>query len=193
MARIAVVYHSGYGHTARQAEAVARGARGVAGVEASLLTVEEAAKDWEGLERADGIVFGTPTYMGSVSAPFKGFMDASSKVWFGQAWKDKIAAGFTNSGSHSGDKLNTLIQLAVFAAQHGMVWVPLGLLPGNNSTRGSPEDLNRAGFFLGAGAQSNVDEGPDRGPPPSDLRTAEHLGRRVAEAALRWNAIGGRA
>ena len=192
MATIAVVFHSGYGHTARQAEAVARGAGSVAGVEARLLGVDEAQREWEWLAAADAIVFGAPTYMGSLSAPFKAFMDASSKAWFTLAWRDKLAAGFTNSGSHSGDKLNSLIQLAVFAAQHSMVWVGLGLMPGNNSSKGSPEDLNRAGFFLGAGAQSNVDQGPGHGPSASDLRTAEHLGRRVAEAALRWKRGGGR-
>jgi NAD(P)H dehydrogenase (quinone) len=67
-----------------------------------------------------------------------------------------------------------------------MVWVGLGLLPGNNSSTGSPEDLNRLGSFLGAMAQSNADQGPEHGPTAADLRTAEHLGRRVAEAAARW-------
>ena len=186
MVNVVVVYHSGYGHTARQAEAVARGARSVAGAEVRVLTSDEAQKAWGELAAADAIVFGAPTYMGSLSAQFKAFMDASSKAWATQAWKDKIAAGFTNSGSHSGDKLNSLVQLAVFAAQHSMVWVGLGLMAGNNSAKGSPDELNRAGFFLGAAAQSNVDQGPDLAPSASDLRTAEHLGKRVAEAAVRW-------
>ncbi|MDA8231452.1 MAG: flavodoxin family protein [Magnetospirillum sp.] len=186
MITIAIVYHSGYGHTARQAQAVARGVDSVPGTRALLVAVEDAEKNWDALAAADGIVFGAPTYMGSVSAPFKAFMDASSKVWFTQGWKDKLAAGFTNSASQSGDKLNSLIQLAVFAAQHGMVWVSLGLMPGNNSSAGSPEDPNRLGSYLGAMAQSNVDAGPDLAPPPSDLGTATALGERVARAALRW-------
>jgi len=107
-------------------------------------------------------------------------MDASSKAWFTQGWKDKVAAGFTTSASQSGDKLNTLIQLAVFAAQHAMVWVGVGLLPGNNSSTGSVNDLNRLGGFLGALAQANSDQGPDVAPLASDLLTAEHLGERVA-------------
>ncbi|MEW6330791.1 MAG: flavodoxin family protein [Pseudomonadota bacterium] len=184
MVNIAVVYHSGYGHTARQAQAVADGAAGIAGVRAQLVPVENVEQHWRDLESADAIVFGSPTYMGSVSAPFKAFMDKSSKAWAAQQWKDKIAAGFTNSASHSGDKLNTLIQLAVFAAQHGMHWVSLGLLPGNNSRQGSPEDLNRLGSYLGAMAQSDSDAAPEIAPTGSDLRTAAHLGRRVAEAAL---------
>jgi multimeric flavodoxin WrbA len=96
-----------------------------------------------------------------------------------------VAAGFTNSASQSGDKLSTLIQLAVFAAQHGMIWVGLDLLPGNNNSKGSVNDLNRLGGFLGAMAQSNADEGPDKGPIPSDLLTAERLGERVATVAQR--------
>jgi len=67
-----------------------------------------------------------------------------------------------------------------------MIWVGLGLMPGNNSSKGSPEDLNRLGSFLGAMAQSNVDQGPEHAPTAADLRTAEHLGRRVAKAAARW-------
>lgn len=189
MSLVVIVYHSGYGHTAKQAEAVARGALNVAEATAALVKVEEIDRHWTDLEKADAIIFGSPTYMGSASAPFKAFMDASSKVWAVQGWKDKIAAGFTNSASQSGDKLATLQQLAIFAAQHGMMWVGLGLLPGNNSSSGSVNDLNRLGGFLGAMAQSNAEQGPDCGPTPADLKTAEHLGRRVAEAATRWSGV----
>lgn len=183
MTAIAIVYHSGYGHTQRQAEAVAEGVNAVPGAKALLVPVAEAEANEAALNAADAIIFGAPTYMGSVSAPFKTFMDWSSKAWFGQAWKDKLAAGFTNSASQSGDKFNTLVQLATYAAQHGMLWVSLGLLPGNNNSKGSPDDLNRLGGFLGALAQSNADEGPDKGPSKSDLATARHLGQRVAEQA----------
>ena len=177
---IAIVYHSGAGHTASQARAVGRGVDRVPGAAHLLLTSEEAQGKWDELERSDGIIFGAPTYMGSASAQFKGFMDASSKAYFRGAWRDKVAAGFTNSASRSGDKLDTLIQFAIFAAQHGMHWVSLGLSPGNNRSSGSEHDLNRLGFFLGAGAQSNVDEDPSSAPPKSDLLTAERLGERVA-------------
>ena len=102
------------------------------------------------------------------------------------AWKDKIAAGFTNSASRSGDKLATLTQFAILAAQHGMHWVSLGLPTGNNSTHGSEQDLNRLGFWLGAAAQSDADQGPDFAPPESDLLTAEHLGERVAKVTQQF-------
>jgi multimeric flavodoxin WrbA len=189
--RIAIVYHSGYGHTQRQAEAVAAGAL-AAGAEATLYRADDlSAPDkgpWAEIAQADAIVFGSPTYMGNVSGVFKTFMDASSKVWAAGGWKDKVAAAFTNSASQSGDKLATLQALAIFAAQHGMMWTPLGIPAGNNSSKGSVADLNRLGSFLGAMAQSNADEGPDKGPIPSDLATARVLGERVAKAAARWKA-----
>jgi NAD(P)H dehydrogenase (quinone) len=186
--RIAIVYHSGYGHTARQAEAVKAGVEQVDGAEALLLTVAEAQTRWDDLASAEAIIFGAPTYMGSASAQFKAFQDATSKAVLakGFAWKDKIAAGFTNSGARSGDKLATLIQIALFAAQHGMHWVNLDLPPANNSTTGSEEDLNRLGFWLGAAAQSNTDQGPDVAPPEADLATARHLGKRVAQTTLQF-------
>lgn len=196
MVKVAVVYHSRYGHTKKQAEAVARGAAQVAGVQADLVSVEElpgpdaqrqlTGGKWSVLHAADAIIMGSPTYMGSVSAGLKEFMEHTSGLWLKQQWKDKLAAGFSNSGSWSGDKLNTLVDIALFAAQHGMIWVGLGLLPGNNTSKASPTDLNRVGASLGAMAQSNVDQGPDAAPPESDLKTAEQLGARVATAAKRW-------
>ena len=179
---VAVLFHSGFGHTARQAEAVRRGIERVAGASVLYLTSDEAQGRLDDLELADAIIFGAPTYMGSVSGPFKTFMDSTSKTYSTGAWKDKIAAGFTNSASRSGDKLATLTQFAIFAAQHGMHWVNLGLPPGNNSTHGSDQDLNRLGFWLGAAAQSNADQGPDFAPPEADLLTAEHLGERVSKS-----------
>lgn len=186
MAKIVVVYHSGYGHTAVQADAVRRGAETVAGVVSMLVPVDLVERNWDTLDEADAIIFGAPTYMAGPSAQFKAFLDATSGRWAEQRWKNKLAAGFTNSAGLNGDKLNTLEQFSLFAMQHGMIWVGLGLLPGNHTSMGSPEDLNRLASFLGAMAQSNADQGSDVVPGASDQRTAEHLGRRVAEAAVRW-------
>jgi NAD(P)H dehydrogenase (quinone) len=186
MARVAIIYHSGYGHTKVQAEAVLSGARQVPGVHAQLIAVEEYAQHWNALDAADAIIFGAPTYMAGASAPFKAFLDATSGRWAEQKWKDKLAAGFTNSAGYNGDKLATLQHFNLFAMQHGMVWIGLGLLPGNHTSTGSPEDLNRLAGFIGAMAQSNADAPPDIAPPASDRATAQYLGRRVANAALRW-------
>jgi multimeric flavodoxin WrbA len=181
--RVAIVYHSGYGHTARQAEAVAAGATS-AGAKALLVSVADIDAHWDALEDADAIIFGCPTYMGSASGQFKLFMDASSQRVFGaQKWKDKLAAGFTNAASRSGDKLVTLQQLAVFAAQHGMNWINLGLMPGHNSSTSTEDSLNRHGYFIGAAAQSDADTSADAGATPADLKTSAHLGARVTKAA----------
>ena len=167
--KIIVVYHSGYGHTKLQAEAVARGAG------AELMSVD--VVDFAKLEEADAIIFGAPTYMGSVSAQFKAFMDSSSKPWFEQKWKNKIAGGFTNGAGMSGDKLNTLVQISVFAGQHGMIWVGMG----------SNKD-DRFGCGIGAMAQSDnaaATEGVN--PPKQDLILAESYGKRIAEITARFS------
>ena len=184
-AKVAVIYHSGYGHTASQAAAVAQGSASI-GVQTLLVALDGTEVPWVELAESDALIFGCPTYMGGPSAQFKAFQELTSSKVFGAGflWRNKIAAGFTNSAARSGDKLATLQQLSIFAAQHGMYWVSLGLPPGNNSSTGSEDDLNRLGFFLGAAAQSNADEDAGVAPPKADLKTAEHLGRRVAELAL---------
>jgi NAD(P)H dehydrogenase (quinone) len=186
MTRLAIVYHSGYGHTAKVAQHVHLGAQTVEGVTVKTLTTEEAIANLDALDGADAIVFGSPTYMGSVSAPFKAFMDASSKKWFTQAWTNKLAAGFTNSGGMSGDKLNTLLQMAVFAGQHNMLWVPQGLVYTTPSAREEGKTLDRIGSHFGLMTQA--DNAPaDVTPPAIDLETAEHFGKKIATLALRWS------
>lgn len=183
---VAIAYHSGYDHTARQAQAVASGAASMPGVTAALHNVAVLDEPlWQALTDAEAIIFGAPTYMGSQSAVFQAFAEASGPIWAQQSWRDKIAAGFTASAGVNGDKLNTLSSLAVFAAQHGMHWVSLGLPPGwLYTTGGGAEDLNRLGGFLGAMAQAPSDAGPDDAPATADLRTAKHLGHRVAQVAV---------
>ena len=189
MTTVAVVYHSGYGHTAVLAEQVAAGVRAT-GAEARLLPIESAAQDFgpllEQVSASDAIVFGAPTYMGDVSAPFKAFADASSRAFFTGAWKDKLAAGFTNSHSFAGDKAHALNSLTILAAQHGMNWINLGLAPPNvTAAERGPDTLNRVGSFVGLAAQSD-NASPEITPPAGDRETARRLGERVALAALRW-------
>lgn len=179
---VSIAYHSGYGHTAVLAEAVRAGAADT-GATVHLVKVDEITDaQWELLDSSDAIVFGSPTYMGTASGAFHAFAEESSKRWFSDAWLDKLAAGFTNSASKSGDKLHTLQFFQILAGQHGMHWVNLGLKPGWNSSEASENDINRLGFFAGAAAQSNNDQGPED-VHKADLATAEHLGRRVAETA----------
>ncbi|WP_172800310.1 flavodoxin family protein [Mycobacterium sp. IS-1556] len=176
---ITIAYHSGFGHTATLADAVAAGAR-EAGAAVTMLPVDQMTDaDWDVLDGADGIIFGSATYMGNLSAGFQAFAEKTGRRCANGDWRDKVAAGFTNSGAKSGDKLNTLVSMAVFAAQHHMHWVSLGLGPGWNSSGSSDSDLNRLGFWLGAGAQTDVDANPDQ-VHPSDVQTCRHLGWRVA-------------
>jgi len=184
MPRVAVVYHSGYGHTKVLAESVAKGAAAVAGTKVALIPVDEAQGRIDEINAADAVIFGSPTYMGRASAAMKGFMEATSKIWMEQKWKDKIAAAFVNSGSQNGDRQTVFQQFITFALQHAMIWVGLDLLPGNNSSKGSVDDLNRLGVSAGAAAQTNVDEGPDA-VTTSDRKTAERLGARVAETVAK--------
>ena len=185
MSTIAIVYHSGFGHTQALAEAVAKGAGSVSGTRATLVPVAEAEARQAALDAADAIIFGSPTYMGGVSAEFARFKDWTSRRWAEGTWRNKLAAGFTASASWNGDKHNTLYQFLTLALQHGMVWVGLGLPPGFNHSKGSADDLNRLGASVGAMAQANADQGVE-GIAASDFRTMEALGRRVAESAQRW-------
>lgn len=182
MSRIVVVYHSGYGHTQRLAESVAKGAGG------DLIAIDaegnlpEAA--WASLNAADAIIMGSPTYMGSVSWQFKKFADASSKAWFTQAWKNKVFAGFTNSASLNGDKLATLHAFFTMAMQHGGIWVGTGMMPANTKAA-QRDDINVLGSFAGAMAQTPADASPDE-MPAGDLETARLFGQRVAEITERF-------
>ncbi|MBN8827995.1 MAG: flavodoxin family protein [Sphingobacteriia bacterium] len=186
MPKVCIVYHSGFGHTEFVAKAVARGVEQT-GIQGQLIKISAEGKiqenEWQDLENAQGIIFGTPTYMGGASAQFKIFADSSSKAWFNRKWVDKLAGGFTNSGSLSGDKLTTLQYLSVFASQHGMLWISNHLL-----TEGKNDNnLNRMGSWLGVMAQSDNAPASETNPPQGDIRTAEEYGKRVAEAVKRWN------
>ncbi|MUL82473.1 flavodoxin family protein [Mycobacterium sp. CBMA247] len=181
-----MVYHSGFGHTATLADAVAAGA-GDVGADVTVMHVETmTGHDWDMLDGSDAMIFGSPTYMGNVSAGFQAFAEKTGRRCMDGTWRDKIAAGFTNSGAKSGDKLATLNSLAIFAAQHHMHWVNLGLGAGWNSAAGSEHDLNRLGFWLGAAAATDVDAGPDQ-VHPADVRTCRHLGQRVALVTRQLN------
>jgi multimeric flavodoxin WrbA len=176
-----VVYHSGYGHTQRMAEAVADGAG------ATLLAIDPqgnlSEEGWASLDAADAIIFGSPTYMGGPSWQFKKFADTSSKPWFSAKWQDKVFGGFTNSASLNGDKLNTLQYFVLLAGQHGGLWVSLGLKPANVKASGR-DDPNRMGSYIAPMAQSDADAAPDE-MSIGDLETARTYGARVAGFARR--------
>jgi len=179
MANIVIVFHSGYGHTQRVAQAVADGAG------AQLLAIDADGNlpegGWETLAAADAIIFGSPTYMGGVSWQFKKFADASSKVWYTQGWKDKLFAGFTNSATINGDKVTTMTYLWTLAMQHSGIWVSMGILPTNNKAA-TRDSTNYIGGYSGLLTQSPSDASPAE-IPRGDLDTARSFGERVAAVA----------
>lgn len=184
MSKIVVVYFSGYGHTRRIAETVAEGAG------ASLIAIDSEGNvpdsAWDELAAADGIILGAPTYMGNVPWQFKKFADASSKVWVGRGWQDKVFGGFVNSASLNGDKQVALISLQTLASQHGGIWVSLGLLPAN-TLAATRNDVNNLGGSVGLLVQSPSDAGADA-IPAGDIETARQYGARVAAVAARLKA-----
>lgn len=189
MLKIGIIYHSGYGHTEKLAHHLKIGIDLADGVEAHLVTAKEASEQLDSLKDYDGMLFGAPTYMGSLSAEFKSFMEVSSSAWFVQDWKDKLAGGFTNSHSLAGDKQNALMQLFVFASQNGMNWVSLGLMnesAADDKQSGDEGLINRIGYSIGLVSQSE-NASPDITPPPGDIKSAELFGKRFADAVLRWN------
>ena len=176
---VAVVFHSASGSTRQLARAVAAGAAAMPDVEVAMAEIVGAdiiegrfhnTKLLQHLDNADALIFGSPTYMGCVSAQFKAFSDATSELWANQSWANKIAAGFTIGANLSGDQLNTLQYLQVFASQHGMLWAGLDI-PGNYD----PERRNRLGAQSGLIAHS-IDGVLDE----KDLLAARYLGQRVA-------------
>jgi multimeric flavodoxin WrbA len=184
MSKIVIVYHSGYGHTAKIAQAVAEGSGG------TLLAIDAEGNlpdgGWETLAAANAIVFGSPTYMGSVSWQFKKFADASSKPWFSQQWKNKLAAGFTNSASMNGDKLSTLHYMITLSQQHGMLWTGTGMMP-SNSKAATRNDLNYVASFAGLMTATPSDASADE-MVPGDIETAKKFGARVVEALALFKA-----
>ena len=184
---ISVVFFSGSGHTTEMAHAVAKGVSAndrVSVIEHQITDTDFNGGRWqneavlEKLDASDAIIFGSPTYMGSVSAQLKALMDATSPRYLERKWVDKIGAAFTVSGSPSGDKMNMLMTCATFAMQHGMVWVGVAESPVTG------DGYNRLATFFGAAGEALM-ESPSEKPSVEDKLTGEMLGRRVATIACR--------
>ena len=187
MVKVAIVFHSASGSTKKLAEAVVSGIRSVSEVDFVIAEivgadiVEGRFKNLaliEELEDADAIIFGSPTFMGCVSAQFKAFADATGDLWAEKVWSNKIASGFTIGSNLSGDQLNTIQYMQIFANQHGMLWTSLDI-PGNCDAEGR----NRLGAQSGLIAHSTDGE-----INAIDLVTAKYLGQRVANVAKRFEA-----
>ena len=186
MTMLAVVYHSAHGHTETIARQVYAGASSVEGVAVDLLKAEDLAKSPNLLLEYDGFVFGSPTYLGGVSAQFKSFMDSTGRLWRTQQLKGKLAAGFTVSSLPAGDKQSTLLSMFIFAMQHGMVWVGNPVLPEQHSGVPYDEAANRLGSWTGLMAQAGH-AAPADSFVPGDMKGAHMFGRNFADTMLRMS------
>ncbi|HEX4329813.1 MAG TPA: flavodoxin family protein [Burkholderiales bacterium] len=184
MNKLAVIYYSGHGHTAHIAGHVLEGANSVAGIEAGLLQARDLAGAPDELLQYDGFIFGSPTYMGGVSAPFKAFMDATGRLWRTQQLKGRLAAGFTVSSLPSGDKQSTLLSLFVFSMQHGMLWAGNPILPEQHAGVPYDEAANRLGSWSGLMAQAGHGAAADAF-VKGDIKTARMFGKNFAETLQR--------
>ena len=189
MQHIAIVYHSAHGHTAHIAHHVLDGARAVPGIFAELVRAEDLAQAPDRLLRYDGVILGSPTYLGGVSGPFKTFMDATGRLWKTQQLKNKLAAGFTVSSLPAGDKQSTLMSMWVFAMQHGMVWVGNPILPEQHAGVPYDEAANRLDFWSGLMAQAGHGAAADAF-VPGDTKTARMFGQHFAETLQRLGGVG---
>ncbi|WP_296402383.1 flavodoxin family protein [Psychrobacter sp.] len=177
--KIAIIYHSNFGHTRKVAHAIEKGVQEYAmdKVEVRALDIDD--MDWEFADAAQMIIFGSAVYMGSITAEFKTFMDSTSKRWYHRKWHGKWAAGFANSGGLSGDKLAVLQQICLFSMQHGMNWAGLPVMP----TGHTENDINRLSSFLGLMTQSG-DAPPEITPGEGDINTAKLFGEHLAQTLI---------
>ncbi|KAL5579201.1 hypothetical protein UlMin_011643 [Ulmus minor] len=193
--KIYIVYYSTYGHVARLAEEIQKGAASVEGVEPKLWQVPETLSE-EALGKmgappksevpiitpseladADGFIFGFPTRFGMMAAQFKAFFDATGGLWRTQQLAGKPAGIFYSTGSQGGGQETTPLTAITQLVHHGMVFVPIGYTFGagmfemGNIKGGSPYG---AGTFAGDGT---------RQPTELELQQAFHHGKYFAGIA----------
>jgi multimeric flavodoxin WrbA len=114
-------------------------------------------------------------------------MEATGCFWYRQLWKDKLAAAFTISSSAGGDKLNTLSSIFLFAAQHSMHWISLGVLPrylNDEQTDGQ----NRQASYIGLMAQCDNSHTTVSPLHPGDQLTAELFAHRLLAVTTQFKA-----
>lgn len=197
--KLLVLYHSMYGHIETMANAVAEGARGVAGVEVTVKRVPE-TMDAEVFKNAggktdqaapvatpaeladyDAIIFGTPTRFGNMSAQMRNFLDQTGGLWAKGALAGKVASVFTSTGTGGGQEM-TITSTWTTLAHHGMILVPIGYT--------TPElfDISQVGGGTPYGASTIAGGDGSRQPDSRELTIARHQGEHVAKIAAKLNA-----
>ena len=199
--KVMVIYYSKYGHVHRMAEAVAEGARTVAGAEVVMRRVPEtlpsevlqkmgaveAQKAFadvpvctvDELASADALIFGTPTRFGNMCGQMRQFLDATGQLWASGALVGKVGGAFTSSGTQHGGQESTLLSFHITLLHHGLVVVGLpysfqGQMRNDEITGGSPY-----------GASTIAGTGGERAPSENELAAARFQGRHTAEIAAK--------
>jgi len=196
--KVLVVYYSMYGHVLQLAQSVVDGVKSVAGVEAVWRRVQEfedierdlakhehALAVWnrqqeipvctlDDLKEADGIIFGSPTRYGNMTAQMKRLFDGTVQLWLQGAFEGKPAGVFTSTGTTHGGQETTCLTMMVPLLHLGCIIVGVPY-----STPGMLHTAGRGGSPYGASTVAGP--GNDLAPAPEDLAIARALGRRVAE------------
>ena len=170
--KIGLVYYTGTGTTEKYAQSYEQGlASSGAEVFVHLISGSDITEGrWSNdavaaeLDSCEAIVFGTPTYMGGVSAQLKSFMDAMAPRWYQKAWNGKYGAAFTVSAKASGDKLNCLQDVLTFGMQMGMIWIGVG------------EITEPTGYYIGVGGSAMNPDAISE----TELENARQHGERIA-------------
>lgn len=197
MAKVLVVYHSMYGHIEAMAQAIAEGAREVAGTQVDLKRVPEtmaadafaaaggkadqAAPVAQPAELAhyDAIVFGAPTRFGNVSAQLRTFMDQTGGLWFTGALVGKVGSVFTASATQHGGQESTILSFIPTLLHHGMVVVGL---PYSESRQMGLDEIKGGSPY---GASTITGGQGERLPSEQELGMARFQGRHVASIATK--------
>ena len=158
MPKILVVYDSKSGNTETMALAVAKGAEQAGDLEVTVKRAEETKNS--DLLAADGIIMGSPTYFGQMSAKLKALIDESVKVH--EQLTGKVGGAFTSSGGIASGAETTLLSIVQAMLIHGMI------------VQGRADDKHYGVAATGA-------------PKKRDLAECEKLGKRVAALVLKLN------
>ena len=198
--KILIAYYSMYGHTLQMARAVRNGAATVVDTEAIIRRIPEfpdiekeisdnkhAKQRWDqqkdipvctldDLKEADGVVFGTPTRYGNMTAQMKKFIDSTAQLWLEGALEGKPAGLFTSTATTHGGQETTLLTMMTPLLHLGMLIVGVPY-----STPGMLHTQGRGGTPYGASTVAGSKN--ELRPTVEDLSIAKALGRRVAEIA----------
>jgi NAD(P)H dehydrogenase (quinone) len=200
-AKVQVIFYSTYGHVYRLAEAVAEGARAVAGSDVQVLQVAETlpadvlekmgatearkafahvpVADPRRLTEADAIILGTPTRYGAATAQMRAFLDNTGGLWMSGALIGKVGSAFTSTASQHGGQETTLLTLSTFFFHMGMVIAGVPY---------SSQELLELGEVSGGtpyGASTIAGPRGERQPTENELAIARAQGRHVAQIAAK--------